>query len=105
MSEQAGRWYELTTWADSEAIESVAELFARYGYNEGVSIEEPFLQEQDGDNLRIDSSKPAVIRTYIPAESYDPATVDRVYAAGADDCQPGVCRGCLFHGRSRIAES
>jgi ribosomal protein L11 methyltransferase len=78
VSEQAGRWYELTTWADSEAIESVAELFARYGYNEGVSIEEPFLQEQDGDNLRIDSSKPAVIRTYIPAESYDPATVDRI---------------------------
>ena len=55
-----------------------AELFARYGYNEGVSIEEPFLQEQDGDNLRIDISKPAVIRTYIPAESYDPATVDRI---------------------------
>ena len=24
------------------------------------------------------SSKPAVIRTYIPAESYDPATVDRI---------------------------
>ena len=37
-----------------------------------------FLQEQDGDNLRIDSSKPAVIRTYLPAESYDPATVDRI---------------------------
>jgi ribosomal protein L11 methyltransferase len=78
VSEQPGRWYELTTWADSEAIESVAELFARHGYNEGVSIEEPFLQEQDGDNLRIDTSKPAVIRTYIPAESYDPATVDRI---------------------------
>ena len=40
MSGQPGRWYELTTWADSEAVESVAELFARYGYNEGVSIEE-----------------------------------------------------------------
>jgi ribosomal protein L11 methyltransferase len=78
VSDQPGRWYELTTWADSEAIESVAELFARYGYNEGVSIEEPFLQEQDGDNLRIDTSKPAVIRTYIPAESYDPETVDRI---------------------------
>jgi ribosomal protein L11 methyltransferase len=78
VSEQPGRWYELTTWADCEAIESVAELFARHGYNEGVSIEEPFLQEQDGDNLRIDTSKPAVIRTYIPAESYDPATVDLI---------------------------
>jgi ribosomal protein L11 methyltransferase len=78
VSERPGHWYELTTWADSEAIESVAELFARHGHNEGVSIEEPFLQEQDGDNLRIDTSKPAVIRTYIAAESYDPATIDRI---------------------------
>jgi ribosomal protein L11 methyltransferase len=73
-----GIWYELSTWADSEAIESVAELLARFGYNEGVSIEEPFLQEQDGDNLRIDYSKPAVVRTYVPAESYDPAIVDQI---------------------------
>jgi ribosomal protein L11 methyltransferase len=73
-----GRWYELTTWADHEAVESVAELLARYGYNEGVSIEEPFLQEQDGDNLRIDTAKPAIVRTYIPAESYDPAIIEQI---------------------------
>ena len=78
MTEEPGRWYELTTWADHEAVESVAELLAQYGYNEGVSIEEPFLQEQDGDNLRIDTSKPAVVRTYIAAESYDPVVVEQI---------------------------
>ena len=74
----AGVWYELTTIADSEAVESVAELFSRFGYNEGVSIEEPFLQEQDGDNLRIDTTRPATIRTYVPAETFDPAVVEQI---------------------------
>ena len=78
MSEGAGIWYELSTTADQEAIESVAELMARYGYNEGVSIEEPFTQEQDGDNLTIDSTRPATIRTYIPAESYSEETVRQI---------------------------
>jgi ribosomal protein L11 methyltransferase len=78
VSEQPGRWYELTTWADNEAVESVAELLASFGYNEGVSIEEPFLQDQDGDNLTIDTTRPAVIRTYIPAESFDPVVVDQI---------------------------
>ena len=39
----AGEWVELAVVADREAVESIAELFARYGYNEGVVIEEPFL--------------------------------------------------------------
>jgi ribosomal protein L11 methyltransferase len=71
-------WYELSTTADNEAIEAVAELFARVGYNEGVAIEEPFLQEQDGDNLRIDTTRAATIRTYIPGEAYDEAVVDEI---------------------------
>jgi len=78
VTEQSGIWYELSTTADHEAIESVAELFARYGYNEGVAIEEPFLQEQDGDNLTIDSTRPATIRTYIPTESYNDETVQQI---------------------------
>jgi ribosomal protein L11 methyltransferase len=66
---QAGEWLELIVEADREAIESVAELFGRFGYNEGVVIEEPFLQEPDGDNLRVDLTKPVTIRTFIPAET------------------------------------
>jgi ribosomal protein L11 methyltransferase len=76
--EQPGHWFELSTWADHEAVESVAELLARFGFNEGVTIEEPFVQEQDGDNLMIDTTRPAIIRTYIPAESFDSAIVDQV---------------------------
>lgn len=73
-----GHWFELSTWADHEAVESVAELLSRVGFNEGVSIEEPFLQEQDGDNLMIDTTRPAIIRTYIPAESFDQGIVEEV---------------------------
>ena len=53
MSEQAipsGQWIELSVEVDHEAVESVVELFSRYGYNEGVVIEEPFTQDLDGDN-------------------------------------------------------
>jgi ribosomal protein L11 methyltransferase len=78
VSESPAVWYELSTTADNEAIESVAELIARYGYNEGVAIEEPFLQEQDGDNLRIDTTQVATIRTYIPGESYDEIVVNEI---------------------------
>ena len=80
MSNLAGSWFELSTWADNEAIESVAELLAQFGYNDAVSIEQPFLQEQDGDNLTIDTSKPATIRTYVPAESFDPAIIEQIRA-------------------------
>jgi len=80
VTEPVGVWYELSTSADSEAIEAVAELFARFGYNEGVSIEEPFTQEQDGDNLTIDTSRPALVRTYIAGEAYDPAIVEQIRA-------------------------
>src|SRR6478609_9027866 len=75
---QAGEWLELIVVADREAIESVAELFGRYGYNEGVVIEEPFLQEPDGDNLRVDLTKPVTIRTFIPAESASEETLDAI---------------------------
>jgi ribosomal protein L11 methyltransferase len=56
----------------------VAELFGRFGYNEGVVIEEPFVQEPDGDNLTVDVSKPVRLRTYLPAESIDAETIDAI---------------------------
>lgn len=75
---QAGDWLELSVEADREAIESVAELFGRFGYNEGVVIEEPFKQDRDGDNLVVDISKPVRVRTYLPAESIDDATIEAI---------------------------
>lgn len=64
------RWYELSVEADAEAVEPISELLARYGFNEGVAIDEPYLQDGDGDNLEVDTSQPFVIRTYIAESDY-----------------------------------
>lgn len=73
-----GTWLELAVEADHEAVEPVTELFARYGYQEGVAIEEPFVQEPDGDNLAIDTSRPAIVRTFLNAADVDTATLDEI---------------------------
>ena len=61
-------WLELSVTAEHEAVESVSELFARVGYNGGVAIEQPFVGSPDGPEYRIDTSKPVVIRTYVPLD-------------------------------------
>lgn len=74
MTATAGKWIELAIVCDHEAVEPVAELFARHGYNEAVAIEEPFTQEQDGDNVAVDPTRPVTVRTYLPEEA-DVATI------------------------------
>lgn len=59
------RWLEVRVAADTEAVEAVSELFARYGYQGGVAIEEQYLQDNDGDNLRVDAGAPVIVTTYI----------------------------------------
>ncbi|CAA9580366.1 MAG: Ribosomal protein L11 methyltransferase [uncultured Thermomicrobiales bacterium] len=61
-------WIELAVQADNEAVEAVAEVFSRYSYGGGVAIEEPFDQEKDGENLRVATDRPFVVRAYIPAD-------------------------------------
>ena len=63
-----GDWLELAVEVDHEAVEPVTELFARYGFNEGVVIEEPFTQDPDGDNLVVDLSRPVTVRTFVAAD-------------------------------------
>lgn len=65
------RWLELAVETDHEAAEAVGELFARFGYQEGVVIEEPFLQDGDGDNLRVDLDRPVTVRTFAAAADFD----------------------------------
>jgi ribosomal protein L11 methyltransferase len=74
----AGSWIELSVEVDNEAVEPVVELFSRYGYNEGVVIEEPFTQDRDGDNVRVDISRPFRIRTFIPQETFDASSLDAI---------------------------
>lgn len=79
-SGSAGVWLELVVECDREAVESVAELFGRYGYNEGVVIDEPFRQDRDGDNLAVDPDAAVTVRTYIAEEATDDATLDAIRA-------------------------
>lgn len=71
-------WYELAIDVHAEAVEPISELLARYGFNEGVAIEEPYVQDGDGDNLQIDVEKPFVIRTYVADSDYRPEILDEI---------------------------
>jgi ribosomal protein L11 methyltransferase len=71
-----GEWVELAVEVDVEAVEAVSELFGRYGYNEGVVIDEPYVQDGDGDNLGVDASRPFIVRTYVAAPDLDGRVLD-----------------------------
>jgi ribosomal protein L11 methyltransferase len=58
-------WLELSVAANAESVESVSELLGRYGYNHGVVIEEPYRQDEDGENFQIDPTRPVVVRTFV----------------------------------------
>lgn len=71
-------WLELSVVCDREAVEPVTELFAQYGYNEGVVIEEPFTQDGDGDNVKIDPTGPITVRTFVHAVDIKPNTLNAI---------------------------
>ena len=76
-----GAWLELAVECDSEAVEPVAELFARHGYNEGVVIEEGFTQDPDGDNLAVDAARPVTVRTFLAAADAKPDEIEAIRTA------------------------
>ncbi len=76
--EAGSEWVELAVEVDREAVEPVSELFARYGFNEGVVIEEPFTQEPDGDRLAVDLSRPVTVRTFVPRQDTAPEVLDEI---------------------------
>ena len=79
MSETAPNiWFELAVTCDAESVESVAELFACYGFNQGVAIEEPFTQDGDGDNFAVDPGKPVVVRTFLHRGDAKPETIEAI---------------------------
>ena len=77
----ANRWLELSVTCDAEAVEAVSELFASYGFNQGVAIEEAFTQDPDGDNFAVDPSRPVVVRTFLNAADVMPGTIDDIRQA------------------------
>ena len=75
------RWLEVRVAADSEAVEAVSELFARYGYQGGVAIEEQYAQDNDGDNLHVDPAQPVVVTTYLADTPGVQETISRLEQA------------------------
>jgi ribosomal protein L11 methyltransferase len=73
-----GQWLELAVDCDTEAVEPVTELFARFGYNEGVVIEEPYTQDADGDNLAVDPSRPVTVRTFVSVADMPDGRLDEI---------------------------
>lgn len=57
-------WLELSVLAESEAVEAITELFGKYGYNQGVVIEEAVRPGPDG-GAEIDPQALVTVRTYI----------------------------------------
>ncbi|HMO55863.1 MAG TPA: 50S ribosomal protein L11 methyltransferase [Roseiflexaceae bacterium] len=63
-------WLELSVEVDAEAVESVSELLAQYGYNGGVAIDQPIIPGVDGPEYRYDIARPVTLRTYLPLDAH-----------------------------------
>lgn len=64
----ATAWLELQVSVDNEAVEAVAELLARYGYNGGVVVEPAWTPGDEGPEFSYDPSRPSVLKTYLPLD-------------------------------------
>jgi len=74
-------WQEFSVEVDSEAVEAVSELFGRHGFNEGVAIDEPYVQDGDGDHLDVARDRPFVVRTYVADCDFQPDVVEDIRRA------------------------
>jgi ribosomal protein L11 methyltransferase len=74
-------WLELSVEVDPEAVESVSELLAQYGYNSGVVIDQPIIPGADGPEYTYDTSRPATLRTYLPLDERAEVTRARLERA------------------------
>lgn len=59
-------WLELAVEADPEAVEAVTEILSRVAPG-GTSVEPGFELLEDGLTARVDPSRPATVRAYVPA--------------------------------------
>jgi ribosomal protein L11 methyltransferase len=80
---QASRaaWLELSVAADIEAVEAVSEILGRVSSG-GTSVEPAFELANDGLGVRLDASRPAVVRAYVPLR--DASTRERAVAEATE---------------------
>lgn len=60
------QWLECSTLAEAEAVDAIAEVFSQWG--QGVAIEEPVESSLDGEVVRIDPTRPVLVKTYLPVD-------------------------------------
>jgi ribosomal protein L11 methyltransferase len=77
----AGAWLELAVEADVEAVEAVSEILGRAAPG-GTSVEPAFELTDEGLGARLDPTRPAIVRAYLPAR--DRAAADRAAAEAAE---------------------
>ncbi len=75
-----GVWLELSVEADIEAVEAVSEILTRFAPG-GTSVEPGFGLTDEGLGAIIDTSRPAIVRAYLPG--VDPAGARRAVAEAA----------------------
>ncbi|MFL5674961.1 MAG: 50S ribosomal protein L11 methyltransferase [Chloroflexota bacterium] len=79
-----GAWLELAVEADVEAVEAVSEILGRAAPG-GTSVEPAFDLVDEGLGARVDLTRPATVRAYIPARdrsAADSAVTDVATALG-----------------------
>lgn len=76
-----GAWLELAIDADVEAVEAISEILGRAAPG-GTSVEPAFELVDEGLGARIDPSRPATVRAYLPAR--DRAAAERVAVGVAE---------------------
>src|SRR5215213_3983782 len=74
-------WLELSVDVETEAVESVSELLAQYGYNGGVVVDQPIITGADGPEYSFDTSRPVTVRTYLPLDERAEETRQRIEQA------------------------
>ena len=74
-------WLELSVDVESEAVESISELLAQYGYNGGVVVDQPIIPGGDGPEYSFDTSRPVTVRTYLPLDEHAEETRQRIEQA------------------------
>jgi ribosomal protein L11 methyltransferase len=77
----SGAWLELAVEADVEAVEAVSEILGRAAPG-GTSVEPAFELVDEGLGARLDPSRPAIVRAYLPAR--DRASAERAAAEVAE---------------------
>ena len=76
-----GAWLELAVEADVEAVEAVSEILGRAAPG-GTSVEPAFELVDDGLGARVDPTRPAIVRAYLPAR--DRAAAEQAAAGVAE---------------------